>query len=133
MTYADDSIADEPKQSRYRQRIDRLKAVRPRSFSKTEIIVGYSLLGGTVALLVYVGLAVSDGVALNGQLALVIAATGIVIGLFLGAVGASIGPMKWILAAIWLVLELFASLIYVVLASLAEIASAFAAALLSGC
>ena len=124
---------EEPKKSRYRQRVDRLKAVRPRSFSKLEIIVGYGLLGGATALLVYVGLSVSDGVAPNGELALMIATVGIVIGLFLGAIGASTGPMKWILAAIWLVLELFASLIYVVLASLAEIASAVAAALLSGC
>ena len=88
-------MADEPKQSRYRQRIDRLRAVRPCSFSKTEIIVGYGLLGGMVALLFYVGLAVSGGGTGSVEFALAATALGIVIGLFLGAMGASTGSLHW--------------------------------------
>ena len=86
---------DEPRKSRYRQRVDRLKAVRPRSFSKTEIIVGYGLLGGTVGLLAYIGLAVSGGGTGSVEFALAATALGIVIGLFLGAMGASTGSLHW--------------------------------------
>jgi hypothetical protein len=126
-------MVDEPKQSRFRKRVDRLKAVRPRGMSTAQIVVGYGMLGGAVGLAVYLGSAALDGATGSVEFALVATAVGIVIGLFLGGMGATSGPMQWILAAIWFAIELMALAVYAGVVTLLEIVPAMIAALFSGC
>ena len=127
------AVDDRPEKSRYRRRIDRVKAVEKRDLSRTQTIAGSGLLGAAIAFGLYAVFISSAELDFGLLPALIVAETGTGLGLFVAAMEVSTGPLKWILAAIWLVLEFAATLIFAVLAMLLETVPILVFAIFAGC